>query len=103
MPRIKDQDRADEGAPRTVNPNALGSPLRGDTTPSDVEGARAADAAPELPKQTASRRVKGAQFLGGVWLAADGTPLTPQEAQQAHRAMDKAAADARERVLRGEA
>jgi hypothetical protein len=38
-----------------------------------------------------------------VWLAADGTPLTPQEAQQAHRAMDKAAADARERVLRGEA
>lgn len=45
----------------------------------------------ETPKQAAARRVKGATFLGGRWLAADGTPLTDAEAQQAHRAMDKAA------------
>lgn len=56
----------------------------------------------ETPKQAMSRRVKGARFVGGAWIAEDGTPLTNAEAQQAHRAMDRAAAEARERALRGE-
>lgn len=46
-------------------------------------------------------RIKGARFLGGVWLAPDGTALTPQEAQQAHRAMDREASEARRRALLG--
>lgn len=56
----------------------------------------------ETPKQAMSRRIKGARFFGGRWEAADGTPLTDAEAQQAHRAMDRAAALAREKALRGE-
>lgn len=43
----------------------------------------------------------GATFLGGVWYAADGSPLTDKEAQLAHRAMDKAAAEARRKALLG--
>lgn len=46
-------------------------------------------------------RVTGAQFLGGVWFAPDGSRLTDAEAQQAHRAMDKAAAAARRKALLG--
>lgn len=46
-------------------------------------------------------RWEGARFIGGVWLAEDGTPLTDAEAQQAHRAMDRAAQAARDRALRG--
>jgi hypothetical protein len=46
-------------------------------------------------------RVRGARFLGGAWLAEDGTPLTDVEAQQAHKAMDAAAADARRKALLG--
>jgi hypothetical protein len=56
----------------------------------------------ETAKQAMSRRVKGARFFGGQWVAEDGTPLTDKEAQQAHRAMDRATAAARERALRGE-
>ena len=46
-------------------------------------------------------RIHGAQFLGGYWRAADGTPLTDKEAQQAHRAMDRAAAEARRKAVLG--
>jgi hypothetical protein len=46
-------------------------------------------------------RITGAQFLGGAWYAANGSPLTDAEAQQAHRAMDRAAAAARRKALRG--
>lgn len=41
-------------------------------------------------------------FLGGVWYAHTGRPLTDAEAQQAHRAQDAAALEARARALRGE-
>lgn len=55
-------------------------------------------------KPTRAARIKGAQFLGGQWLAADGTPLADAEARQAHQAMDAAAMQARENALlaRGE-
>lgn len=56
----------------------------------------------ETEKQAMARRVKGARFFGGAWVAEDGTPLTDAEAQQAHRAMDRASALAREKALRGE-
>lgn len=46
-------------------------------------------------------RVAGARFAGGQWVAEDGTPLTDKEAQQAHRAMDKKAMEARERAMLG--
>jgi hypothetical protein len=46
-------------------------------------------------------RIKGAYFLGGTWYAADGTLLTPPEMQQAHKAMDAAAAEARRKALLG--
>jgi hypothetical protein len=48
-----------------------------------------------------SDRIKGASFLGGAWYAPDGSPLTDKEAQLAHRAMDKRAAEARERAVLG--
>lgn len=60
------------------------------------------DKADEGKAPSLAARIKGAQFLGGAWLAADGTELTAVEAQAAHRAMDKAAADARAKILRGE-
>lgn len=63
------------------------------------------DRADEAPAETAApakaSRIKGAYFLGGLWRAADGSPLTDAEAQQAHRAMDKAAAEARRKALLG--
>lgn len=46
-------------------------------------------------------RIDGARFFAGRWETADGDPLTDAEAQQAHRAMDRAAAAARARVLEG--
>ena len=49
----------------------------------------------------APSRIKDAYFLGGVWYAADGSVLTAQEVQQAHRAMDAAAAEARRKALLG--
>ena len=68
-----------------------------------------ADERPALPASEAPRRaparertrVEGAYFLGGAWYAADGSPLTAVEAQQAHRAMDRRAAELRERALGG--
>lgn len=48
-----------------------------------------------------SSRIKGAYQLGGVWYAADGSTLAPVEIQQAHRAMDAAAAEARRKALLG--
>lgn len=58
---------------------------------------------PAPAPKTRATRADGATFVGGVWLAADGSPLTDKEAQQAHRAADRAAAEARARILRGEA
>lgn len=55
------------------------------------------DRADEAP----ASRIDGARFLGGAWVAADGTPLTAPEAQQAHRAMDHKAAAARDAALLG--
>lgn len=75
MPRKLDPDKADEG----------------------TQPAPAVNATPRV----SSNRVKGAYFLGGEWRAADGTLLTAPEAQQAHRAMDKAAAEARAKALLG--
>ena len=49
----------------------------------------------------APSRIKDAYFLGGAWYAADGSALTAQEVQQAHRAMDAAAAEARRKALLG--
>lgn len=55
-----------------------------------------ADEAPATPN-----RIDGARFIGGAWLAADGTPLTAPEAQQAHRAADRKAAEARAAAILG--
>jgi hypothetical protein len=45
---------------------------------------------------------KGTYQLGGVWYRADGSAITnPKEIQQAHRAMDAAAAEARRKALLG--
>jgi hypothetical protein len=89
-----DPDREAEGLAGRVDPNA----------PASFAPRRAADdtQVKETAKQASARRVKGARFFAGRWETADGDPLTDQEAQQAHRAMDKAAAEARERALRGE-
>ena len=65
-----------------------------------TDPARADERAAETPKPKASR-IDGAVFLGGAWVAADGTPLTNAEAQQAHRAADAKAAAAAERVRLG--
>ena len=46
-------------------------------------------------------RTLGAYFLGGAWYAADGSPLTAPESQQAHRAADAKAAEARRKALLG--
>lgn len=62
----------------------------------------AQDKEPEAKAKKAPPRWQDAAFVGGVWLASDGTPLTDAEAQQAHRAMDRAAAQARARAIRGE-
>ena len=64
------------------------------------------DKADELPfDATPARAPKGrhigARQLGGVWYAADGGALTAVETQQAHRAMDAAAAEARRKALLG--
>lgn len=62
---------------------------------------RADEQPAETPKQRLAARIKGAQFLGGAWYAADGTPLNDVEAQAAHRAMDAEAFKAREQALLG--
>lgn len=61
------------------------------------------DKADEQPvKEVAVNRLKGAYQLGGVWYTADHTPITdPKEIQQAHRAMDKADAEAKRKALLG--
>lgn len=61
------------------------------------------DAEGEQPATPAKSRITDAYTLGGVWYAADGSPLTAQETQQAHRAADRAAFAARERALLGKA
>lgn len=75
MPPRKDQDKADE----------------------QVERVAPETAAPKV----AVSRIKNAYQLAGVWYAADGSPLNDREAQQAHRAMDAAAAEARRKALLG--
>ncbi len=59
-----------------------------------------ADQADEQPAKATPRHT-GAYQLGGVWYAADGSTLTAPETQQAHRAMDAAAAEAKRRALLG--
>lgn len=59
---------------------------------------------PAMPFEAPARhanRIDGARFIGGAWVAADGTPLTAPEAQQAHRAMDRKAAEARAAAILG--
>ncbi len=77
MPRPKqDQDKADEGTQVEVAVNA-----------------------PTTNPRVSS---KGTYQLGGVWYRADGTQITdPKEMQLAHRAMDKAAAEARAKAMLG--
>lgn len=76
MPRPKvDQDKADEGL--------IAAP------PSTTKRAVVAD------------RIKDAYFLGGRWIGGDGTPLNDQESQQAHRAADARAAEAKRKALLG--
>lgn len=62
----------------------------------DLDRADEAPAAPVKPS-----RIDGARFIGGAWLDADGVPLTAPEAQQAHRAADRKAADARAAAILG--
>lgn len=77
MPRPKtDPDKADEGQAIAPQPEATA-------------------------RRVSSSRIKGAYQLGGVWYAADGSTLTPVETQQAHRAKDKADAEARAKALLG--
>lgn len=58
-------------------------------------------ASPPKAAQVSAQRIAGAYFLGGAWHAADGSPLTPPESQQAHRAQDAKAAEARRRAMLG--
>ncbi len=58
------------------------------------------DSEPAKPAKAPSR-IDGAYFLGGRWLAPDGSPLTDKESQQAHRAADAKAAAAKRRALLG--
>jgi hypothetical protein len=68
-----------------------------DPDKADEQGVEPATAAPRV-----SSRIKGAYQLGGQWYTADGSLLTdPKEIQQAHRAKDKADAEARRRALLG--
>lgn len=57
--------------------------------------------APTTKAQRVSSRIKGAYQLGGVWYAADGSPLTDPECRLAHQAADRAAAEARRKALLG--
>ena len=87
-----DPDKADEQpakAPRVNDPTYRATERVTHVT--TVEPAKA-------PKTS---RIDGAYFLGGIWYAADGTLLTPPEIQQAHRAQDAAAAEARRKALLG--
>ena len=59
------------------------------------------DTADEQPAKVAKSRISGAYQLGGVWYAVDGSTLSPVETQQAHRAADKAASEARRKALLG--
>lgn len=61
------------------------------------------DQANEQPAslKQARSRIDGAQQLGGVWHAADGSPLTGPESRQAHQAADRAAAEARRKAILG--
>ena len=69
-----------------------------DQTPRGAQTTRTVDTT--TPAKAPSR-IKGAYQLGGVWYAADGSTLTPPEIQQAHRAMDAAAAEARRKAMLG--
>lgn len=84
-PHKTDPDRADESAAPTNAP---------------VEASERQSAAREPAKRAPARHVN-ARNVGGVWYAADGSPLTDKEAQQAHRARDAAAAEARRKAMLG--
>jgi hypothetical protein len=83
---VKDQDKADEQPAKAPRPN----------DPTFRETARVTPATPAK-----ADRITGAYQLGGTWYAADGSLLAPPEIQQAHKAMDAAAAEARRKALLG--
>lgn len=78
-------------------------PLK-DETPKGAQTTRPTDptftdrASAKAPKVD---RIAGAIFLGGRWLAADGSPLTDKESQQAHRAQDAKDAETRRKAMLG--
>jgi hypothetical protein len=55
----------------------------------------------QTPASRLAARIKGAAFRGGQWYAADGSLLNDVEAQAAHRAMDRKAAEDRAKALGG--
>ena len=78
-----DLDKADEQPAKAPRPN----------DPTFRETARVTP--------TKDDRITGAVQRGGIWYAADGSLLEPIEIQQAHKAMDAAAAEARRKALLG--
>ena len=81
-----DQDKADEQPVKAPRPN--------DPTFRATERVTPATSAK-------ADRITGASQRGGIWYAADGSLLEPVEIQQAHKAMDAAAAEARRKALLG--
>jgi hypothetical protein len=73
------------------------------STPKDrtPRGAQTTRAVENVKPARPASRIEGAYFLGGTWCAADGSPLTSQESQQAHRAADAKAAEAKRKALLG--
>ena len=73
-----------------------------DPDKADEQQAQAPDVNAATPHKRVSSRIAGAYQLGGQWYTADGSAITnPKEIQQAHRAMDAAAAEARRKALLG--
>jgi hypothetical protein len=93
MPQKKnDQDKADEQGATAPDVNATPRAMPA----TKFEGHR------DPAKVAIDARIRGAYQLGGVWYTADGSTITnPKDVQAAHRAADKAAAEARRRALLG--
>jgi hypothetical protein len=115
MPRKIDHDKADEGATQAPDVNADpqtpkdAQTFREDTKAEETRAISAPRAMPatkfeghrDPAKVAIDQRIRGAYQLGGVWYAADGSTLNAVETQQAHRAMDAAATEARRKALLG--
>ncbi len=99
---IKDQDKADElPFDATRRPTDAQTPKGAQTTRENTRLAPKEETQAKPPPRVSSDRIKDAYQLGGVWYAADGSLLTAPETQQAHRAADAAAAEARRKALLG--